>query len=318
MKNEDGNVKNSLSDSRILIVDDDRAIREPMCEFLEMYNFKTSMAENAEKAITFLKSNAVDIVITDIMMPGMNGLELTDFIKNNYNSDVIVMTGYSDNYSYEEAVSKGASDFIFKPVRFTELILRIKRVLRERRLAHERDLMVNKLKKLAVTDGLTGLFNLRHFYDQLSIEIDRFNRYHHPLSLLMMDIDHFKHFNDTYGHLEGDKVLIKVAQIIIDSLRKLDTAFRYGGEEFTIILPETCLEKAMVAARRIQKDLSQANFRPQKSDTTVKITVSIGVTEYSPQETMADFIKRADQAMYLSKQNGRNRISKLRATPAPN
>jgi diguanylate cyclase (GGDEF)-like protein len=118
--------------------------------------------------------------------------------------------------------------------------------------------------------------------------------------------------------LEGDKVLIKVAQIIIDSLRKLDTAFRYGGEEFTIILPETCLEKAMVAARRIQKDLSQANFRPQKSDTTVKITVSIGVTEYSPQETMADFIKRADQAMYLSKQNGRNRISKLRATPAPN
>ncbi len=305
-----------LSDSRILIVDDDRAIREPMRDFLEMYNFDTSMSENAEKAIRFLQSNAVDIVVTDIMMPGMNGLELTDFVKNNYNSDVIVMTGYSDNYSYEEAVSKGASDFIFKPVRFTELILRIKRVLRERRLAHERDLMLDKLKKLAVTDGLTGLFNLRYFYDQLSIEIDRFNRYHHPLSLLLLDIDHFKHFNDTYGHLEGDKVLIKVAQIITSCLRKLDTAFRYGGEEFTILLPETCLEKAIVVAKRIQKDLANAFFYPKESQTAVSVTVSIGVTEYSSREKLTDFIKRADKAMYLSKQNGRNRISQIEA-PRP-
>lgn len=302
-----------ITDSHILIVDDDRAVREPMHEFLELYNFNTSMAENAEAAINFLRAhpNAVDIVITDIMMPGMNGLELTDYIKNNYNSDVIVMTGYSDSYSYEEAVSKGASDYIFKPVRFTELVLRIRRVLRERQLAQERDQMLDKLKKLAVTDGLTGLYNLRYFYDQISIEIDRFNRYHHPLSLLLLDIDHFKYYNDNYGHLEGDQVLIKVAQVITRCLRKLDTAFRYGGEEFTVILPETCLEKAVVVANRIQKELAKVVFTPKESKALVKVTVSIGATEYRRHEKLTDFIKRADQAMYRSKQNGRDRISSI-------
>ena len=303
-------------DSHILIVDDDCAIREPMQEFLEMSNFKSSMVESAEKAIEFLKFNPVDVVITDIMMPGMNGLELTDFIKNNYDTDVIVMTGYSDDYSYEEAISKGASDFVFKPVRFAEVLLRLKRVLRERRLSLDRVQMLDKLKKLAITDGLTGLYNLRYFYEQLAIEIDRFNRYHHPLSLLLLDIDHFKDYNDAYGHLEGDKVLIKLAEIISRCLRKMDTAYRYGGEEFTIILPETHLEKAMIVAKRIKTDLSKIAFPPQGSEHPIAVTISIGVTEYSLKEDIAEFVKRADDAMYISKKNGRDRISAL-APPTP-
>lgn len=309
-------MKKPTMDSHILIVDDDRAIREPMREFLEMSNFKSSMVESAEKAIEFLKFNPVDVVITDIMMPGMNGLELTDFIKHNYDTDVIVMTGYSDDYSYEEAISKGASDFVFKPVRFAEVLLRLKRVLRERRLSTERVQMLDKLKKLAITDGLTGLYNLRYFYDQLAIEIDRFNRYHHPLSLLLLDIDHFKDYNDAYGHLEGDKVLINLAKIISGCLRKMDTAYRYGGEEFTIILPETSLEKAMIAAKRIKTDLSKITFSPEGSRHPIAVTISIGVTEYSPKEDISEFVKRADDAMYISKKNGRDRISAL-AAPTP-
>ncbi|MBR9982896.1 MAG: response regulator, partial [Desulfatitalea sp.] len=121
-------------DVHILIVDDDNAIRTAMQEFVEMSGFACLTAPSAEEAFEMLETHSFDVVITDIMLPGMDGLELTDRIKNNHEVDVIVMTGYSGDYSYEEAISKGASDFVFKPVRFEELLLRLRRVLKERRL----------------------------------------------------------------------------------------------------------------------------------------------------------------------------------------
>ena len=114
-----------------------------------------------------MKSTRIDVVITDIMLPGLDGLELTDLIKKGHDADVIVMTGYSGSYSYEEAINKGASDLVFKPVRYKELLLRLKRVLREQRLTRDRVQMLGKLQKLAITDGLTRLYNSRYFYNQL-------------------------------------------------------------------------------------------------------------------------------------------------------
>lgn len=298
--------------SHILIVDDDAAIRESMQEFLEMENFKADAVSSAEEAIEFLKTTRVDIVVTDIMMLGMDGLELTNIIKKEHDTDVIVMTGYSGDHSYEEAVSRGASDFVFKPVRFEELLLRLKRVLKERQLAQERDQMLEKLKKLAITDGLTKLYNSRYFYKQLDLEVDRFQRYNHSLSLLLIDIDHFKEYNDTYGHLEGDKVLVRLGQIIKACLRRMDTAHRYGGEEFTVILPETGCDEAAIVANRIRAAIESETFTPIAGK-TITITVSIGVTEYSTNERISSFVQRADKAMYLSKEQGRNRVSFLPA-----
>ena len=147
-------MENNLS---FLIVDDDTAIRESMQEFLQVSKYDADSVSSAEEAIKYLQNNKVDVVITDILMTGMDGLELTDHIKKEYDSEVIVITGYSADYSYEEAISKGASDFIFKPVRFEELLLRLKRVIRERELTYDRVQMLEKLKKLAITDGLTKL-----------------------------------------------------------------------------------------------------------------------------------------------------------------
>ena len=244
------------------------------------------------------------------MLPGKNGIQLTSQIKENYDIDVIVMTGYSEDYSYEEAINKGASDLVFKPFRFEELMLRLKRVLKERRLTKERNRILSKLENLAITDGLTKLYNLRHFYHLLEIEIDRCRRYGHPLALLLLDIDNFKVYNDTYGHLEGDKVLVKIGQIIQSCLRTMDTAFRYGGEEFTVILPETTAEEANNVAHRIRTAVEFENFF-QEPENIVTVTISIGVTEYYNKESLSAFIKRADQAMYLSKEKGRNAISFL-------
>lgn len=300
-------------EAHILIVDDDVAIRDSMHEFVEISGYLSSTAASAEEALEVLEKQSVEVVITDIMLPGMDGLELTDRIRKKYDIDVIVMTGYSGDYSYEEAISKGASDFVFKPVRFEELLLRLRRVLKERRLTQERVHMLEKLKRLSITDGLTQLYNSRYFYNQLKAEIDRTSRYQRPLSLLLLDIDRFKEYNDSYGHLEGDKVLVRLGQVIKYCLRKMDSAYRYGGEEFTVILPETEGDEAATVAERIRASVEEENFIPEKISNPISITVSVGVTEYHLGEQVAALVQRADQAMYLSKQGGRNRVSSLLA-----
>lgn len=297
-------------DEHILVVEDDTAIRDSIHECFERQGYPVSSVASAEEALEIIKSKDIHIVITDIKLPGKNGLQLTHEIKKDYDIDVIVMTGYSENYSYEEAINKGASDFVFKPFRFEELVLRLKRVLKERRLTKERNRILSKLENLAITDGLTKLYNLRHFYHLLEIEIDRCSRYGHPLALLLMDIDNFKIYNDSFGHLEGDKVLIRLGQIITSCLRTMDSAFRYGGEEFTIILPETTAEEAKNVAHRIKTVVEYEHFFPEPEN-PIRITVSTGVTEYANKEPLSAFIKRADQAMYLSKEKGRNTISFL-------
>ncbi|MFH1982479.1 MAG: diguanylate cyclase [Pseudomonadota bacterium] len=294
----------------ILIVDDDDAIRDSMNEFIRRSGFNAFSAASAEEALELLHKEEIHVVITDIILPGKDGLELTDIIKNNYDIDVIVMTGYSGDYSYEEAIQKGASDFVFKPVRFEELLLRLRRVLKERRLTREKARMLDKLQNLAITDGLTKLYNSRHFYNQLEVEIGRSRRYQHLLALLLLDLDHFKNYNDTYGHLEGDKVLVRIGEVIQFCLRSMDSAYRYGGEEFTIILPETSGEEALNVAQRIRTALEAERFNPTPNE-SIRITISIGVTEYHPGEAVTEFVQRADKAMYVSKENGRNRVSSL-------
>lgn len=298
-----------LQRKRILIVDDQVDVCQVLCEYLNRSGFETEAALTGEEGLSRLQGGGFDLVITDIELSGsISGLDLTRAVKCEGQADVIVMTGYGGDYSYEEAIGRGASDFLVKPLRYEELLLRVKRVIRERELAQERTRMLEELQKLAVTDGLTALYNSRHFYQQLELEIDRSLRYRHPLSLLLIDIDRFKEYNDTFGHLEGDKVLVRFSQILKSCLRANDSAYRYGGEEFTVILPETGAEEARTVAQRIRATLEAEIFHP-RSGTPVHKTISIGVTEYCPRESLEAFVRRADQAMYRSKEAGRNRVS---------
>jgi diguanylate cyclase (GGDEF)-like protein len=304
-------------DELVLIVDDDAEIKDSIHEFITKSGYNCLKASSAEEAVELLKSNHVNVAIADIILPGKDGLELTDIMKQQHDIDVIVMTGYSNEYSYEEVITKGASDLIFKPFRFEELLLRLKKVLKNRQVIKDRARVLDKLEKLAITDGLTTLYNLRHFYKQLEVEIGRCSRYGHSLSLLLLDIDNFKIYNDSYGHLEGDKVLVRLSQIIKSCLRTMDSAYRYGGEEFTVILPETKGEEAKNVANRIKRAVELERFLPEP-DKVVTITISIGLTEYFMNEPLSTVIKRADQAMYNSKAQGRNRISSLFVEPPSN
>lgn len=167
----------------------------------------------------------------------------------------------------------------------------------------------SRYRTLSVTDALTGLYNSRHFYDQINIEIGRTDRYFHPLSLLLLDIDNFKKFNDSYGHLEGDVVLVRMGEVIRRCLRKTDSAYRFGGEEFTVILPETTGDAATILAERIREEYENEVFCPLDRLKPLHETVSIGVAQYIPQEGLRPFLKCVDSNMYKAKGQGKNRVS---------
>jgi diguanylate cyclase (GGDEF)-like protein len=164
-----------------------------------------------------------------------------------------------------------------------------------------------RYRDLSIIDDLTQLYNSRHFYAQLEREIERSNRYEQPLTLLMLDLDNFKTFNDTYGHVEGDYVLSRLGQVIKRCLRETDSAYRYGGEEFTIMLPMTTSEEGIVTAKRIQTELRKEAFSPVLGE-EVYLAISIGLAQYKPKEEMKAFVHRVDQLMYKGKKNGKGRI----------
>jgi two-component system cell cycle response regulator len=160
---------------------------------------------------------------------------------------------------------------------------------------------------LSITDSLTKLYNSRHFFRQLRQEVERANRYGQPLSLVLLDIDNFKGYNDTYGHLEGDRVLSVLSDVIRTNVRGTDTAFRYGGEEFTVILPQTERDSALAVAERLRESFANTVLTP-KPGVVVSMTVSIGVSQYISAEQDSVFIKRADAGMYAAKQRGKNQV----------
>jgi diguanylate cyclase (GGDEF)-like protein/PAS domain S-box-containing protein len=161
--------------------------------------------------------------------------------------------------------------------------------------------------ELSIMDDLTQLYNSRHFYDQLKREIERSNRYGQPLALLLLDLDRFKAFNDAYGHIEGDYVLSRLGQVIKRCLREADSAYRYGGEEFTIILPMVTNADGAVTAERIRMEFEKENFSPVFGQ-DVHMTVSIGLAQYKHKEDMKAFVHRVDQIMYRAKKNGKGNI----------
>lgn len=164
-----------------------------------------------------------------------------------------------------------------------------------------------KYKEMSITDSLTKLYNSRHFFRQLKTEIERSERYGHPLSVMLLDIDDFKRYNDTYGHLEGDNALLVIADVIRKNLRSTDNGFRFGGEEFTVILPETDIDEALEVAERLRRNIANAWLSPL-SKLKCCVTASIGVSRYEPGELISTLLGRTDKAMYSAKEKGKNRV----------
>ena len=432
--------------SHILVVDDDKVILNTIDQFIQSVGYVCSVVSDAFKAMEILEEHSVDLVISDIAMPHMDGI---DFMRKAVESfpdlKFIIMTGYSSEYSYSGIIEAGASDFMVKPFKFEELKAKIDRIERENSLliqlreneqkykalyelsteAKQRYLALldssvdaiisydllekaqyinpsftrifgftlddikgkqvpflpdsekekttemiknvvgdgtsvmgyetksytkdgetidismsasryndhrgapagviailrniterkqaeralaeseRRYRRLSITDGLTKLYNSRYFFNQLKKEIRRIDRHHNPLSLILLDIDDFKSFNDRYGHLEGDKVLSQMGKIIRGNIRKVDSGYRYGGEEFAVLLLETKLDAILSVAERVRLAFGDFPFNSGNGKVAYS-KVSIGGTQYIFKEDLKSFVKRADTALYQAKKQGKN------------
>ena len=246
------------------------------------------------EAITRFFYNPEDHIKFRKVVEKNKGVKNYEVIQKRIDGQQIVCS-VSTSYCYSK---KGELDGYLTIVRDITEHKRVEEALRESE---------KRYRELSIVDDLTQLYNSRHFYFQLKSELDRSNRYKQPLTLLLLDLDNFKHFNDTYGHVEGDQVLRRLAQVVKRCLRETDFAYRYGGEEFTILLPMTTSADGAVTAERIRTEFKKETFSPAPGQ-DVHVTVSIGLAQYKLQEEMKVFVHRVDQLMYQGKKNGKDRV----------
>ncbi len=318
-------------DSPILVVDDDHSVTDVIKEMLEAHGCSVLTAYSGEQALELYARNPIGLVITDIQMGGISGFELITRLRLvDTTVKVIVITGNDTYESVLKSLQHGAYDYLKKPLQDsrtviaaverakestilqrenTALMMELRKSHRSLEEANKNLRSVNqKLKKLAATDSLTLLYN-RRFFDQVAKrEIDRRNRYQSELSIILIDVDHFKAFNDTYGHAGGDQALKHISKLLVDCARATDFVARYGGEEFIILLPQTSPANAVVFAERVRRVMAKTPL--VLGTTTTPITISMGICGTGNTSTFISLkamFASADKALYQAKREGRDR-----------
>ena len=310
--NDAGNKK------RILVVDDHEDNVEVLRARLEARGYEVEGATNGQQALDTVNRWCPDLVLLDVMMPDMDGLEVVQRLKANRNLPfipVIMQTALDSTERMVAGLEAGADDYVTKPINFQELEARVRSLLRIKKLQQEladreKELsnMNDKLLYISMTDGLTGVDNRRALEQRLHEMFEHSLRLHEPIACVMCDIDHFKRVNDTYGHAAGDAVLKQFAEILKDAAREIDRVGRYGGEEFLMLLPGTVLDSAVTFAERVRQRVEENTFSFEGG--TLTRTVSFGVASWPHPKIQGreGMLKAADDALYVAKEMGRNRV----------
>jgi diguanylate cyclase (GGDEF)-like protein len=301
----------------ILIIDDSDKVREQIILILESVSIfdKVYEAKDGIEAFKLLLSKEIDLILCDLEMPRIDGFKLLSMINSREelrDIPVIMLTGREDMELKIRGLEQGACDYVTKPFDPGELIARVKAQLKIKMLQDELKKSNEMLRLLSNTDPLTHLYNRRYMMEVLEKEFQRAERNRTLLSLVLMDIDHFKKVNDIYGHQNGDLVLITVAKLAKIGLRNYDFAARYGGEEFVLTLPETGHEDALRVAERLRERIQQHRFNGPLAE--LQTTLSLGVATFPADSvaSVAELIREADEALYRAKGWGRNRVVSMR------
>ncbi|MDZ7582128.1 MAG: response regulator [Deltaproteobacteria bacterium] len=295
----------------LLIVEDSASDAKLIRSLLNNLPCTILTAQSGEEALSICRNRKVDVMILDLMLPGLDGYEVVKQIKEKAATQaiqIIVVTSLQDIDSKVKGFEFGVDDFLVKPIHFNEFLARVNSLLKKK--AYHDKLMgsFEAAVQAAITDKLTGVYNSGYFQLCLKNELKRADRHHHPVSLLMMDIDDFKQVNDRHGHLAGDTVLQAIAAQIGGSIRDIDILARFGGDEFAIILPFTQQKSAAAVAERIRRAIEEFAFAVNEQ-TSLNISLSIGVAEYAiGAETAQEMIHRADQALYAAKSDRKNNV----------
>ena len=289
----------------ILIVDDEKLNLKVLLSILHG-DYTLYTAKDGPTAIEMARENSPDLILLDIIMPGMSGYEVLSVLKKDDKTrpiPVIFITGLDSKEEEEKGLSMEAADYIGKP--FSSAIVKL-RVKNQIQIVNQ----IRTIERLSRLDQLTGIPNRRSLDQQMVMDWGLAIREQIPLGLLMTDVDKFKVYNDTYGHLQGDVVLQMVARTFGQVLKRSgDFAARYGGEEFCVLLPNTDIDGAVVIAEQIRKSIENLII-PCADGSTTKVTISIGAHSLIPtkDDTIPGLIEKADQALYDAKETGRNRV----------
>lgn len=274
----------------------------------EFKNIEIQEALNYQEALEQIIITPPNLILLDVQMPEVDGFELANMLKSDSqtkNIPIIFLTAFFKEAEFvQRGYDLGAIDYLTKPIEEKRLYNKIHFHIQMYQQEEELKKHNINLKKQSITDQLTNLYNRKHFDETIEKEIQRSTRYKTALSIIIADIDFFKKVNDTYGHVAGDSVLVDFAAIIKNDIRSTDMAFRYGGEEFVILLPNTTAQEAKILARKIRKIVNNTTFKNPSS-----ITCSYGISEYKFKEDKESFFKKADKALYFVKNNGRNNIA---------
>ncbi|MFO0549412.1 MAG: diguanylate cyclase [Polyangiaceae bacterium] len=290
----------------VLVVDDSPSERAALVTELEQSGHfeRILVASDGATALRAVAERMPDVIVSDLFMPGMDGMQLLRMRAAHAELreiPLLILTADTSKARKLELFERGASDYVQKPVDPRELIARV--------LVHMRlRLALEELRRMSCTDALTGLVNRRHFDHVLTSELAKVTRYRHALSIVMVDIDHFKQVNDTHGHAVGDAALRAVASALTAGVRKADVVARYGGEELVVVLANTNLDGAKLVAERLRAAVELAQFAT--NDAALTVTASFGVAAVEPNTSLAPgtLIERADAALYAAKHAGRNQV----------
>jgi two-component system, cell cycle response regulator len=306
-----------MAKAKVLLVEDNKTQAELVRLFLDKRGYDVIWAENGMAALKVAKTEQIDLILLDVVLPDIDGNEVCRWLKLNDDTravPIIMLTEKKAILDKVTGLESGANDYLPKPFDESELNARIYVQLRAK-VQHDdlkkknRQLedMLTRVETLATMDSLTGLSNRRRFETILENEFRRSVRYQHSLSCMLIDIDLFKQVNDLFGHQVGDSLLKEIAQVIQSSIREVDTAARWGGEEFVVLSPNTPVKNARIAAARILKAISGREFTATGHQ---RITVSIGIAGLPDPaiDTQEKLVHAADLAMYEAKKKGRNRI----------
>ncbi len=298
---------------KILLVEDSATLRFAMRNYIIEAGHSVLFAQTGEEALQLLETTPVDMIIMDVEMPGLNGFETTRLIREwlgGHWLPIIFVTGCNDDESYREGIEAGGDDYLIKPI--SPMILKAK-IRALERIAEMRDQLNHlnaELEALSQLDSLTQIYNRRTFYEMAQQQWLTASRNKLALSVLMIDVDHFKLYNDHYGHPAGDHCLKKITQCFRECLlRPMDLLGRYGGEEFIALLPETDSIGALRVAQSINAAVEKLGMRHEASPSHHIVTVSIGgvTSADTANSSLEELIKHADRALYKAKHSGRNR-----------
>jgi two-component system cell cycle response regulator len=288
----------------ILVIEDHPDQRDLLAIVLQREGYRVVTAGNGVEAIEKLQKEHVQIALSDIMMPKMDGFELIKNIRNDSALKgiyLILITARIQEGDRVRGLDLGADDYITKPFSFSELLARV-RV--GSRVVHYQQ----NLEYQTQVDPLTGLFNRRAFERKIAEEFERAERYSHPVSVLLLDIDNFKNINDTYGHHGGDTALVKISETLKERTRRSDFSARYGGEEFVLILPETDQESALQVAGKIHEEIRSRSFGTCKSPFALTVSIGLSSTAAKHYSDWREMLNDADRAMYVAKNSGKDRV----------